>query len=74
MWVLYVSPDDYPGQLILRRGCAGPAGWMPDVFPAIKSPCTGKNLVAILELMVSSGLFQLRRDDRDEPTIFCSWI
>jgi len=74
MWVLYVNPDHYPGKLILRRGYAGPLGWLPDVFPSIRTPYTGKNLVAILELMASSGLFQIRRYDRDEPAIFCSWI
>jgi hypothetical protein len=74
MWVFYQNPRDYPGKLVVRRGCATQHGWMGDVFPAIISPSTARNRRLIQEFMVFGYLHWMARDPQDDPVILGCWI
>jgi len=68
LWVIYDSPADYPGKVVLRRQHAtkqcveiDPEAW---VFDSVREA----------RLAVPPGLYNLGRYDMDDPCIVEVWV
>jgi hypothetical protein len=72
MFVVYLSPSDYPGEYVVRKWYCdfGPDPVpAPDIFFRSKTFAECDNL-----LSYEMGLVRLTRDDLDDPCIICTYL
>jgi hypothetical protein len=69
MWVLYESPDDAPGEWVVRQWFVVPGAPEPVNGVAYRSPSRRR-----AEAMVPEGRVFLARSPTDEPCIVGTWL
>lgn len=75
VWTIYCSPDDFPGQYVVRRHeiiCNG-FGVPPTITPR-EQWGRATNTIEEARAMLPPGLERVDRNPEDQPSIAESWL
>jgi hypothetical protein len=67
IWTIYDRPKDCPDHVVLRR-------WYVTAGSTRPGPCELFDTIQEARLRLPRGLFNMRRQDGDDPKIAESWI
>lgn len=68
IYVVYESPNDYPGQYVIRRWLVG------DEVVCDEDPICVHPSYAVAVATLPPGLARIARDEMDDPAILESWL
>jgi hypothetical protein len=69
VWAVYASPDDFPGQYVVRRFLTGEDG-----VRATSEGWRGRTLAEVREPLIRRGLHQMDRLPDDHAHIVETWF